>query len=149
MANGQNPKSGSGLSVNSNARTARRTEWDEDDYNQDPYGDSESGRVFGSGIAPKSASKWSQPTTSGRTYSSTPSVPPSASSKGTFSQPAQPAKPKEQQFKPGQKVRHSLFGEGVILKSEMESGTEFVEVQFQGRHGKKRLSMDFAKLEKI
>jgi len=31
----------------------------------------------------------------------------------------------------------------------MERGTEFVEVQFKGKHGKKRLSMDFAKLEKL
>ena len=46
-------------------------------------------------------------------------------------------------------MRHSLFGEGTVLKSEMEAGTEFVEVQFQGRFGKKRLSMDFAKLDKI
>ncbi len=37
----------------------------------------------------------------------------------------------------------------VILKSEMERGTEFVEVQFGGKYGKKRLSMDFAKLEKL
>ena len=60
-----------------------------------------------------------------------------------------PAQPKEQQYKPGDKVRHDKFGEGVILKSEMEQNTEFVEVQFQGKVGKKRLSMDFAKLEKI
>ncbi len=31
----------------------------------------------------------------------------------------------------------------------MERGTEFVEVQFQGKYGKKSLSMDFAKLEKL
>jgi hypothetical protein len=59
------------------------------------------------------------------------------------------AKTKFHHFKPGQKVRHSLFGEGVILKSEIESGTEFVEVQFSGKHGKKRLSMDFARLERV
>jgi len=58
------------------------------------------------------------------------------------------AKPKGQQYKPGERVRHDKFGEGIILKSEMEQDTEFVEVQFQGKHGKKRLSMDFAKLEK-
>jgi len=51
-----------------------------------------------------------------------------------------PAKSKSQQYKPG---------EGIILKSEMEQNTEFVEVLFQGKHGKKRLSMDFAKLEKL
>ena len=144
MAGGKNSKSGSGLSVNGGAKVVRKTAWDEDDFNQDTYNENEGGRVFGSGIAPKSAPKWTQPTPSAKNY-----VPPSISSKGSFSQPIQPAKPKEQQFRAGQRVRHSLFGEGVILKSEMESDTEFVEVQFQGRHGKKRLSMDFAKLENM
>jgi DNA helicase-2/ATP-dependent DNA helicase PcrA len=46
-------------------------------------------------------------------------------------------------------VRHASFGEGIVLKSEMEEQTEFVEIQFQGKHGKKRLSMDFARLEKL
>ena len=44
---------------------------------------------------------------------------------------------------------HDRFGEGVVLKSIMEQGTEFVEVQFQGKIGKKHLSLDFAKLEKL
>jgi DNA helicase-2/ATP-dependent DNA helicase PcrA len=52
-------------------------------------------------------------------------------------------------FRPGERVLHHLFGEGIVLKSELESGTEFVEVQFQGRYGKKRLSMDYARLEKL
>jgi DNA helicase-2/ATP-dependent DNA helicase PcrA len=60
-----------------------------------------------------------------------------------------PEQPKEQQYKAGERVTHAIFGEGIVLKSEMEQQTEFVEVQFQGKHGKKRLSMDFAKLEKI
>ena len=78
-------------------------------------------------------------------------MPPSSpSEKKLPPQPApQPEKPKEQQYKPGDKVRHDKFGEGVILKSEMEQNTEFVEVQFKGKTGKKRLSMDFARLEKI
>ncbi len=54
-----------------------------------------------------------------------------------------------QQFKKGDKVRHDKFGEGVILKSEMEQNTEFVEVQFQGKTGRKRLYTNFAKLEKL
>jgi DNA helicase-2/ATP-dependent DNA helicase PcrA len=60
-----------------------------------------------------------------------------------------PAEPKERQYLPGQRVTHAIFGQGIVLKSEMEEQTEFVEVQFQGKHGKKRLSMDFARLEKI
>jgi len=58
-------------------------------------------------------------------------------------------KVKGQQFTPGDRVRHNRFGRGVILKSEMEGETEFVEVQFEGDLGKKRLSMDFAHLEKL
>src|SRR5438270_2038128 len=137
----------------------RRGNWD-NDYNQDSYAERETGRVFGSG----------KPQTSGKTpqssqWSSRPScsTPPKAPSAGKGSNvtptgasaaktPATPppaAKPKEQQFKPGDNVRHDTFGEGTILKSEMEQGTEFVEVQFHSKFGKKRLSMDFAKLEKI
>src|SRR6266851_3657863 len=63
--------------------------------------------------------------------------------------PSMPAKPKGQQYKPGDRVRHDRFGDGIVLKSEMEQDTEFVEVQFPGKHGKKTLNMDFAKLEKI
>jgi DNA helicase-2/ATP-dependent DNA helicase PcrA len=44
---------------------------------------------------------------------------------------------------------HHLFGQGIVLKSELEGGSEFVEVQFQGKHGKKRLSLDYARLERL
>jgi len=63
--------------------------------------------------------------------------------------PPTPPKPKEPQFHPGDRVRHDRFGEGIVLKSEIVKESEFVEVQFQGKEGKKRLSMDFAKLEKL
>src|SRR5437588_4737996 len=131
----------------------RRGNWD-NDYNQDSYAGRETGRVFGSGKTPQS-SQWSS-----RPSSSTPPKAPSAgkgsnvtptgtSAAKTPATPPPAAKPKEQQFKPGDNVRHDTFGEGTILKSEMEQGTEFVEVQFHSKFGKKRLSMDFAKLEKI
>jgi hypothetical protein len=58
-------------------------------------------------------------------------------------------KSKSQQYWPGDKVRHNVFGEGMVLKSEMERGIEFVEVHFLGNIGKKRLSLAFAKLEKL
>jgi len=74
-------------------------------------------------------------------------LPPSRS--GASATPPPAAKPAGQQFKPGDQVRHGTFGEGVILKSEMVQETEFVDVQFHGKYGKKRLSMDFEKLEKI
>jgi DNA helicase-2/ATP-dependent DNA helicase PcrA len=115
--------------------SSRRPDWD-DDFNQDPYGES-TGRVFGSGAPPPRTGSYSSPT-----------IPPS-SSRGTDRPPARPIRPKSQQFKPGDRVRHGTFGDGFVLKSEMEQGTEFVEVQFQGKHGKKRLSLDFAKLEKL
>src|SRR5579884_2878482 len=154
-----------GLRSNMNRRqNAGSGDWNE--FNQDTYRGPASGRTFGSGRAGTSggnddrtrtgAPQWmsSRPSS----YSS-PTVPPSPSSrKGNITPPSSPSsssssqeteKPKEQQFHPGDRVSHALFGQGVILKSEMERGTEFVEVQFGGKYGKKRLSMDFARLEKL
>ena len=130
-------------SGNQRSNVSRRSSWgDEYNYNQDTRTSRETGRVFGSG-KPQSAAR---PTSN---------IPPS-SPKIVHSQqnnlegtPSTPSKPQSQQYKPGDRVRHDKFGEGIILKSEMEQNTEFVEVQFQGKHGKKRLSLDFAKLEKI
>ncbi|HLI05821.1 MAG TPA: UvrD-helicase domain-containing protein [Ktedonobacteraceae bacterium] len=130
-------------------------DWNE--FNQDTYRGPASGRTFGSGQAGTFGSSSGSRTKSGQgpsrsTSYSSPTVPPSSKSGDPIPQPAAPEgseKPKEQQFKPGDKVSHALFGQGVILKSEMERGTEFVEVQFGGKYGKKRLSMDFAKLEKL
>ncbi len=139
------------------SESRRRPQWDEDDFNQDTYPSEQSGRVFGGSNAPKPRN--AAPTWTPRTgaYSS-PTVPPptpplkkSDSSATPPKQPTQPASPKPnvQQFKPGDRVLHDKFGEGVILKSIMEQGTEFVEVQFQAKIGKKHLSLDFAKLEKL
>jgi DNA helicase-2/ATP-dependent DNA helicase PcrA len=131
-----------GQSSSSYTVKRRQANW-EDDINQDPYG-SDDGATFGSGrprrnptIAPKSSIP-------PRISSSSPRVPPTLPTANRG-----PIRPKEQQFHPGDRVRHSMFGEGIVLKSEMEQGTEFVEVQFGGKQGKKRLSMDFAKLEKL
>lgn len=124
----------------------RRANWDED-YNQDSHPQRESGRVYGSGRG--SAPQWN----------SRLPAPPKAPTFKSEKRPALPprtlpsspssAQPKERQYSPGDRVSHAIFGEGIVLKSEMEEQTEFVEVQFQGKHGKKRLSMDFAKLEKF
>ncbi len=156
----------------SSQNTARHDNW-EDDFNQDPYGD-EDGRVIGRGNSPSSRSpRSSQPSSSSRwspppprtgspyhtpdSYSA-PSTPPTlptfrrpGPASNSFQKPAQSSEPepKVQLFKSGDRVRHDKFGDGIILRSDMEAGTEFVEVQFQGKHGKKRLSMDFAKLEKL
>ena len=134
----------------------RRSNSDEDnDYNQDTYSSRDTGRVFGSGI-PKANSQSSQSTTRpssstlpSQTGSRNVTPPLSSLSPKTPSTPPVPATPKGQQYKPGDRVHHEKFGDGIILKSEMEQDTEFVEVQFEGKYGKKRLSMDFAKLDKI
>lgn len=120
--------------------TANRNNGWDDDYNQDTSSSRETGRVFGSG-KPSTETK-------GQTSQWT-SRPSSNTSSGKPPTPPRAAKPKGQQFKPGDRVRHDKFGEGTILKSEMQEDTEFVEVQFGSKFGKKRLSMDFAKLEKL
>jgi DNA helicase-2/ATP-dependent DNA helicase PcrA len=120
----------------------RQASW-EDDINQDPYG-ADDGATFGSGKPRKNTPTASRSSIPPRASSPSPRIPPTlpTASRG-------PVRPKEQQFHPGDRVRHATFGEGIVLKSEMEQNTEFVEVQFAGKLGKKRLSMDFAKLEKL
>ena len=129
----------------------RRANWEED-YNQDPYAHRDSGRVYGSGK--DGASQWNtRPQSTPRAPSNTPTYKnekqPMLPPRTLPSALTPPAQPKEQQFRPGDRVSHSIFGQGIVLKSEMEEQTEFVEVQFQGKHGKKRLSLDFARLEKL
>jgi DNA helicase II / ATP-dependent DNA helicase PcrA len=89
---------------------------------------------------------WSQ--TSG-TPSLTPLPTGVASSPKQALPPSAPAARRDQQFEPGDRVRHKTFGEGSVLTCESEQGAVFVEVQFQGEHGKKRLSLAFTKLEKL
>jgi DNA helicase-2/ATP-dependent DNA helicase PcrA len=55
---------------------------------------------------------------------------------------------REPQFQPGQRVRHSSFGEGVILQSKLQGEDEEVSVEFEGI-GIKRLLVSFARLEKL
>jgi DNA helicase-2/ATP-dependent DNA helicase PcrA len=127
--------------------TARQQD---DDFNQDPYGVQEGGRVFGRGMPPqRSPNAPNRLPPAPRSDSSSFTVPPSAAKGKQNTSSWETKKKKEQQFKAGDRVRHNVFGVGVILKSEMEGNTEFVEAQFQGEYGKKRLSMDFAKLEKL
>ncbi|MGH2507065.1 MAG: ATP-dependent helicase, partial [Ktedonobacteraceae bacterium] len=132
--------------------TSRLGDW-EDDYNQDTASRWSSGRVYGSGN--QAASQW---TPRPQTTPKAPFIPPKLKGSDehrpalppkTLPSAHTPAPHKEQRFQPGERVSHAIFGAGIVLKSEMEQQTEFVEVQFQGQHGKKRLSMDFAKLEKL
>ncbi len=124
----------------------REYSW-EDDVNQDPYRN-QSGRVYGHGTPPASPRSNANNTSGTIAYRGGPR----SSSSPTPSQQPERILPKKsigQRFKSGDRVRHDKFGDGIILKSEMDAGTEFVEVQFQGKNGKKRLSLDFANLEKL
>src|SRR5258707_3278889 len=161
----------------SSTRSNRHSEQDEDDYdfNQDTYSTRESGRTYGRGAqetystgrGTTSGSRRAKPETysSRSSANSSPAIPPSSRSASRTSssnvtpslspkaqspqQPAEPVEPKVQQYKAGDRVRHDKFGDGIVLKSEMLNDTEFLDVQFAGKHGKKRLSMDFANLEKL
>jgi DNA helicase-2/ATP-dependent DNA helicase PcrA len=100
--------------------SSRSFAWD-NDYNQDPYS----------------------------TRSPSPTKPALSPSAQQSKQKPEATRSKIQQFKAGDRARHELYGECIVLKSEMELGTEFVEVQFSGKMGKKRFCMDFAKMEKL
>jgi len=51
-------------------------------------------------------------------------------------------------FKPGDRVNHGLFGEGIVLKAEPTLDDEEVTVAFPGK-GTKTLLASFAKLRKV
>lgn len=151
LLTGQGP---SKVHVTSNLRTHpnKRNPWEDDD-NQDTSSPRERGRVYGS--SNQTPPQW---TPRSQTTPKAPFIPPKFKKSDeprptlppkTLPSAYQPAQHQEQRFHPGERVSHAIFGAGIVLKSEMEQQTEFVEVQFQGQHGKKRLSMDFAKLEKL
>ncbi len=55
---------------------------------------------------------------------------------------------RQPQFKPGERVDHGLFGQGIVLKSELTTDDEEVTVAFPGK-GTKTLLVGFAKLRKV
>ncbi len=55
---------------------------------------------------------------------------------------------RQPQFKPGDRVDHGLFGQGIVLKSELTTDDEEVTVTFAGK-GTKTLLAGFAKLRKV
>ena len=73
-------------------------------------------------------------------------------SPGAVSRPStgKPAKKgdRQLQFKPGDRVDHGLFGQGIVLKSEPTADDEEVTVSFAGK-GTKTLLASFAKLRKV
>ena len=60
--------------------------------------------------------------------------------------PAAPG-PTETQFKPGDRVYHPAFGNGVVVSSQMQRGDEEVTVAFEQR-GVKKLALSFAPLQR-
>jgi DNA helicase-2/ATP-dependent DNA helicase PcrA len=52
------------------------------------------------------------------------------------------------QFETGDRVRHRMFGEGIVIESKIAGANEEVTVAFEGK-GIKRLLASFAKLEKL
>jgi DNA helicase II / ATP-dependent DNA helicase PcrA len=55
---------------------------------------------------------------------------------------------RQPQFKSGDRVDHGLFGQGIVLKSELTADDEEVTIAFAGK-GTKTLLASFAKLRKI
>ena len=51
-------------------------------------------------------------------------------------------------YRPGDRVRHERFGEGIVVKSTLTRDDEEVEVAFP-KVGLKRLSTAFAPLERL
>ncbi len=63
--------------------------------------------------------------------------------------PAAPsAAPREAQFADGDRVRHSHFGEGIVVSSKEENGGVELTVAFEDE-GVKRLDLNFARLERV
>ncbi len=60
--------------------------------------------------------------------------------------PAQPPPTRTPQFKAGQRVNHGIFGEGVVIKTELADDDEYVSVAFPGK-GIKKLMASMAKLQ--
>ena len=50
-------------------------------------------------------------------------------------------------YRPGDRVRHGKFGDGIVVASEMRGGDEEVTVAFEGQ-GVRKLSMAYATLER-
>ena len=51
-------------------------------------------------------------------------------------------------FRPGDKVRHPIFGDGIVVKSTGAGDQEQVNVLFGG-HGEKKLAVSIARLDKL
>lgn len=63
-------------------------------------------------------------------------------------QPQRTTPPGETEFKTGDRVTHSKFGQGIVMSSKLTGSDEEVTIAFT-QEGVKRLIASFAKLEKI
>jgi DNA helicase-2/ATP-dependent DNA helicase PcrA len=64
-------------------------------------------------------------------------------------EPAARASSRADAFGPGDKVRHVMFGEGVVVSSQRRGGDEEVTVAFAGKAGIKRLLASMAGLKRL
>ena len=87
------------------------------------------------------------PQASQRTRSTTPSSASMWSNASVSRKSARPAAT-ETQFNAGDKVKHSIFGDGMVVSSKLVDGDEEVTVAFPGK-GVKKLLAAFAKLERL
>ncbi len=81
-----------------------------------------------------------------------PSAPAVVRAGGSGARPAPRPKPAAEtealQFKPGERVEHGLFGQGIVLRSKPSGDDEEVTVAFAGQ-GTKTLLASFARLRKV
>jgi len=74
---------------------------------------------------------------------------PRASTWATAPRASTPARPaREAAFRPGQRVKHARFGEGVVVESRVQGDDEELAVAFE-KAGIKRLLASFANLQKL
>ena len=101
-------------------------------------------------IAAPAPSAWGSSTTRSRpTPSSAAMWGNAASQTPQTTRATRPTKaPSEVQFATGQKVKHSMFGDGVVVSSKISGDDEEVTVAFPGK-GVKKLLAAFAKLERL
>jgi len=63
--------------------------------------------------------------------------------------PGEAPSPPVDAFRPGERVRHARFGEGIVVSCQEASGDLLVTVSFKGDAGLKRLLASFAALERM
>jgi DNA helicase-2/ATP-dependent DNA helicase PcrA len=61
----------------------------------------------------------------------------------------EPAAPRQVSFRGGERVAHPIFGVGTVLESATVGDDEQVTVQFQGESRPKKLSLAFARIERV